>query len=69
MCLYNVNMFQVYHGCETSAVLHHGSFLRFGCLQFAFCVIDYQENDDSTSIEGIKADQESTTPAKVDKKT
>lgn len=37
---------QVDHGCETSAVLHHGSFIRFGCLQFAFSVIDYQENDE-----------------------
>ena len=38
--------FQLNHGCETSAVLHHGSFIRFGCLQFAFSIIDYQENGD-----------------------
>jgi hypothetical protein len=29
-------------GCgENSAVLHHGSYLRMGCLQFVFSVMDY----------------------------
>lgn len=26
-------------GCEVSAVLRHGSYLRFGCLQFVFTVM------------------------------
>ena len=26
-------------GCENSAVLHHGSFLRMGCLQFVFSIM------------------------------
>ena len=32
-------------GCENSALLHHGSYVRFGCLQFVFTVVDYTNND------------------------
>jgi len=28
-----------FQGCEVSAVLRHGSYLRFGCLQFVFTVM------------------------------
>ena len=34
-------------GCENSAILHHGSYIRIGCLQFAFTVVDYLNNDAS----------------------
>ncbi len=30
-------------GCEVSAVLHHGSYVRFGCLQFVFSVLTYDD--------------------------
>lgn len=30
-------------GTENSAVLHHGSYLRIGCLQFVFSIMEYQE--------------------------
>jgi len=29
-------------GCEVSAVLHHGSYIRFGCLQFVFSILTYE---------------------------
>jgi len=58
--------FKADHGCETSAVLHHGSFLRFGCLQFAFSIVDYQDecsDEDSSKAadeknEACQADEE-----------
>ena len=31
-------------GCENSAVLRHGSYIRMGCLQFVFSILDYYEN-------------------------
>ena len=34
-------------GCENSAILHHGSYIRIGCLQFAFTIVDYVENEGS----------------------
>ena len=36
-------------GCENSAILHHGSYIRFGCLQFAFTIVDYI-NDQNPSM-------------------
>ncbi len=36
-----------------SAILKHGSYLRFGCLQFVFGVMDYnnhQEQDDTAIL-------------------
>lgn len=36
-------------GCENSAILHHGSYIRFGCLQFAFTIVDYT-NDQNPSM-------------------
>ena len=43
--------------CENSAVLHHGSYIRFGCLQFVFSEIDfdtYGENDAQKTKSGEK---------------
>ena len=40
-------------GCENSAILHHGSYIRIGCLQFAFTIVDFMENEkahDKTSV-------------------
>ena len=37
-------------GCEVSAVLHHGSYVRFGCLQFVFSILTYG-NEDELSTE------------------
>ena len=34
-------------GCENSAILHHGSYIRIGCLQFAFTIVDYIENENN----------------------
>ena len=34
-------------GCENSAILHHGSYIRIGCLQFAFTIVDYIGNESS----------------------
>ena len=33
-------------GCEVSAVLHHGSYVRFGCLQFVFSILTYNGNEE-----------------------
>ena len=33
-------------GCEVSAVLHHGSYIRFGCLQFVFSITNYENDHD-----------------------
>ena len=32
-------------GLEVSAVLHHGSYIRFGCLQFVFSILTYENED------------------------
>ena len=40
-----MNNMNVEGGCENSAILHHGSYIRFGCLQFAFTVIDYSSEN------------------------
>ena len=40
-------------GCENSAILHHGSYIRIGCLQFAFTIVDFMDNEkahDKTSV-------------------
>jgi hypothetical protein len=37
-------------GCEGSAILHHGSYLRFGCLQFVFTVVDCNDVSDDSDI-------------------
>ena len=49
-------------GCENSAVLHHGSYIRFGCLQFAFTIINYTSNpalDLKEKSEGVDDQQSS----------
>ncbi len=35
-------------GCENSAVLHHGSLIRIGCLQFVFSVVTSVPDDGKT---------------------
>ncbi len=37
-------------GCENSSVLHHGSLIRIGCLQFVFSVVV----EDEGRIERVK---------------
>merc|ERR1719273_341694 len=32
-------------GLEVSAVLHHGSYIRFGCLQFVFSILTYENEE------------------------
>ena len=32
-------------GCEVSAVLNHGSYIRIGCFQFVFTIANYGEDD------------------------
>ena len=32
-------------GCEVSAVLHHGSYVRFGCLQFVLSILSYKNEE------------------------
>jgi hypothetical protein len=44
-------------GCETSAVLHHGSYLRIGCLQFVFCILTYGDFEEkSHNLETAEAE-------------
>lgn len=46
-------------GCEVSAVLHHGSYIRFGCLQFVFSVLTYEREEDlkpETKMEVVQDD-------------
>lgn len=52
--------YRVDHGCENSAVLHHGSFLRFGCLQFAFSVVDYQDEGQGNDPDEAIKDEDTT---------
>ena len=33
-------------GCEVSAALHHGSYVRFGCMQFIFSIMTYANEDE-----------------------
>jgi hypothetical protein len=35
---------------EGSAILNHGSHIKFGCLEFIFCVINYDQDDDGSII-------------------
>ena len=32
-------------GCENSAVLKHGSYVRIGCLQFVFSILDFESGE------------------------
>ena len=32
-------------GWEGTAVLHHGSYIRVGCLQFVFSIVDQNQHD------------------------
>ena len=45
-------------GCEVSAVLHHGSYVRFGCLQFVFSITNYEDddNDDKEADFSLRSD-------------
>ena len=55
-------------GCENSAVLHHGSYIRFGCLQFVFTVVDYTNNDFPKFNDNEKS-EESETPKTLNNAT
>lgn len=48
-------------GCEVAAVLHHGSYIRFGCMQFVFTVLNYGNQEDSSVTETKKVEDSSTT--------
>ena len=50
-------------GCEHSAILHHGSYLRFGCLQFAFTMMDSATENHPTSLNNVSK-QPAESPAK-----
>ena len=43
-------------GCEVSAVLKHGSYVRFGCFQFVFSIVNYgdEEPGDTESQTDVK---------------
>ena len=47
-------------GCEVSAALHHGSYIRFGCLQFVFSILTY-DNEDIIKEEDTKQNDEDET--------
>uniref|UniRef100_A0A3Q2CP95 Uncharacterized protein n=1 Tax=Cyprinodon variegatus TaxID=28743 RepID=A0A3Q2CP95_CYPVA len=49
-------------GWEGTALLHHGSYIKLGCLQFVFSITEYADelSDGMTS-----ADTESATPHQV----
>ena len=49
--------FNLAKGCEVSAVLHHGSYIRFGCLQFVFSILTYENED----LKEEQKEQKSTT--------
>ena len=48
-------------GCEVSAVLHHGSYVRFGCLQFVLSILSY-ENEEIKEEELEAVDEKTTEP-------
>ena len=52
-------------GCEVSAALHHGSYIRFGCLQFVFSILTYGDEDE-VKEEPLEATE--TTESKTEEK-
>ena len=42
-------------GCECSAVLHHGSYVRFGCLQFVFSILTYEDDQLEIDVKNEEA--------------
>jgi len=48
-------------GCEVSAVLHHGSYVRFGCLQFVLSILSY-ENEEIKEEEQEEVEEKTTEP-------
>lgn len=54
-------------GCEVSAVLHHGSYIRFGCMQFVFTVLNYGNQETTTDVaEAEKTEEDSSSTTKMD---
>ena len=51
-------------GCENSAILHHGSYIRFGCLQFAFTIINYSNDNPSNINNDLQKEWEIQKPGK-----
>ena len=48
-------------GCEVSAVLHHGSYVRFGCLQFVLSILSYENEEIKEEEQEEKEENEKTT--------
>ena len=48
-------------GCEVSAVLHHGSYVRFGCLQFVLSILSYENEEIKEEQQEEKEENEKTT--------
>ena len=47
-------------GCENSAILHHGSYIRIGCLQFAFTIVDYVDGVENVDKSMTKKEDDET---------
>lgn len=44
-------------GCENSAILHHGSYIRMGCLQFVFSLADdihTNEREEKVNVRAVE---------------
>ncbi len=52
-------------GCENSAVLHHGSYIRMGCFQFVFSIMDYLGGVDGDD-KAVKTEPKTTAEASKD---
>jgi hypothetical protein len=52
-------------GCENSAILHHGSYIRIGCSQFVFSIMDYLGGANlGTNVEEVKREKVSALTSK-----
>ena len=54
-------------GCEVSAVLHHGSYVRFGCLQFVLSILSYENEEIKEEQQEEKEENEKTTELETEK--
>ncbi len=53
-------------GCEHSAVLHHGSLIRIGCLQFVFSVVLEEEHASPTTESFSKNEEAASLEVKTE---
>jgi len=58
--------FNLAKGCEVSAVLHHGSYIRFGCLQFVFSITNYEDDIDKNDEANFSLRSETKTEIKTE---